>query len=58
MDDFRKAQVKEPDQRDYTCGCCGMKLNGAQRRSHRRRARARANVVLRKQLGNGEGNDG
>jgi hypothetical protein len=66
MDDFRKAQVKEPDQRDFGCGCCGMKLNGSQRRPHRRRARARSNAELRNQLGNelcnelcnGEGNNG
>lgn len=53
MDDFRRGLKKEPDYRNFGCGCCGYRLHGDKRRPHRRRARARLKQKIQKEMSNG-----
>ena len=54
MDDFKKAMQKEPDCRDFGCGCCGSRLNRDARHPHRRRARARLKQAVQREVVNGD----
>lgn len=53
MDAFRAAEVKDPDRRNFGCGCCGIKVNGKARYRNRRRARARLKLATKREIDNG-----